>query len=470
MPLAKIDILRGMFKKLQEAGKTVITWAATYDTVGYYLASAADKVTLLTGGMLAPLGFYRQYIYLADALAKVGLKGDFLQTSPYKSAGDLFSCSEMSAEVREMGNRLADATYQEILMAVAAGRALDSETADSLLGQTPCTDLKAVELGAVDAILGEDDLPDYLQIGGKAAQLMPWSGAQKRVLRRPLKVPGPYIALLRVEGLIVDGRSNVPPVNPPLPIPLVLDERVGDISMINQIRQVMSDSRAVGTVLYVNSRGGSVTASESIRNALAKLAEMKPLVVVMGPVAGSGGYWVSTPGKTLLATPNTLTGSIGVILGKIADQGLLQRLLINVEIIRRGENIGIYAPDAPFTEAEREKLGDYLARVYDLFLDRVSQSREMCREEANAIGGGRVWTGRQAVENGLVDELGSLELGLAKIREMTGLSERSFVRIYEPQKGDLSPVSKSTSLFMFALQNLKVLNGKAACICPWVDI
>jgi protease-4 len=415
------------------------------------------------------MGIYREYTYLADALDQLGLKADFLQTSPYKSAGDIFSRSEMSAEVREMGNWLADAAYGELISAVADGRRIDNGTAASWFDRTPCTDLEAIEMGAVDALLGEDDLPEFLGTEGKPARLVPWKDAHKRVMYRSLKKPGKYIALLRIEGMIVDGRSSTPPVEPPVPIPLVFDERAGDISVLNAIRQIMNDSKAVGVLLYVNSRGGSATASESIRNSLEKLTASKPLVVVMGPVAGSGGYWVSTPGKMILAQPNTLTGSVGVVMGKIADQGLFKKLFINMETISRGEHIGIYAPDAPFTKIERERLQQHLRRIYDLFLEQVSVSRNMSREAVDAIGGGRVWTGRQALENGLVDELGGLDLGLQRIREMTGLDERSYIRIYEPDKGYMPPVPTPASVLRFGLDNLRILNGKAACICPWVD-
>ncbi len=470
MPLAKVDELRRLFQKLREAGKTVMTWAYTYDTNMYYLASAADKITLLPGGTLAPMGLYSQYIYLADALDLVGIKADFLQTAPYKSASDMFSRSGMSAEVREMGNWLADSTYAEILSKVSQGRKIDHDTAASLLDQTPCTDLQAVEIGAVDALLEEDDLPIFLGSAEEHARLLPWDDAQKRVLKRRLKEPGRFIALLRIEGMIVDGHSSTPPVDLPIPIPIVFEERSGDVSIVNTIRQVISDERVQGVVLYVNSRGGSPTASETIRHALFKLAMKKPLVVVMGPVAASGGYWVSTPGKILIAQPNTLTGSIGVILGKFADQGLLKKLFINIETIKRGENVDIYSSEAPFNEAEKGQVGHYLKRTYDMFLERVSESRQFSLDEVDAIGGGRVWTGKQALENGLVDELGGLDLGLDKIREMTGLSERTHVQIYEPKKGYIPPVARGAWALRYGFENIRYFNGKVTCICPWLNV
>ena len=468
MPLAKIDEVREMFGNLQKAGKRVITWSYTYDTAMYYLASAADTICLLPGGILSPIGIYQQYFYLADALAMVGIKADFLQTSPFKSAGDMFTRSDMSAEVQEMSNWLADATYKEILLKVAEGRNLDMEVVATFLDQTPLIDREAMNNGLVDALIGEEDLPNFLEVEGKPARLLTWEVSNKRILKRKLEKSGGSIAIIRIEGLIVDGHSSSPPLDIPIPVPIVFDERAGDISVVNTIRQVMADERALGVVVYVNSRGGSPTASESMRRALSKLADKKPLVVVMGPVAASGGYWVSTPGKTIVAQPTTMTGSIGALMGKFVDQGLLKKLSINLESISRGENVDIYSPEAPFSETEREHVGRYLKHTYDLFVDRVSESRGLDRDQVDAIGGGRVWTGKQAVENGLVDELGGLSLGLQKAQKMAGLVGRTHLQVYEAKKGYIPPKGNSALILKYGLESLKKIYGKVICICPWV--
>jgi protease-4 len=239
---------------------------------------------------------------------------------------------------------------------------------------------------------------------------------------------------------------------------------------VNIIRQIMRDQRAAGVVLYVNSRGGSATASESIRIALEKLAAIKPLVVVMGPVAGSGGYWVSIPGATILAQPNTLTGSIGVVLGKIADQGLLQKLYVNLESISRGANVRIYEPEAPFTEGELELVRAFIQRIYELFLARVSDSRGISLKDLDPIAGGRVWTGRQALTKGLVDGLGGLDHAFEKVLEITGLGDQTPLRIYEPGKRNIPPMSEPASILSYGLVNLKTLSGNAMCLCPWLEV
>lgn len=469
MPLAKIDVLRGLVHELQAAGKRVVTWSYTYDTRMYYLACATDEITLLPGGTLGPMGLYRQYTYLGEGLARVGMKGDFIQISPYKSAGDVFTRREMSVEVREMGNWLADATYEEIITAIGAGRKMDPDSARALIDQTPCTDLKALEIGAVDALVGEDGLLDRLGEQGKPVKWVTWESAQGRLFQQPLKVPGKYIALMSIEGLIMDGRSGSPPVEPPVPVPILMDNRAGDLSVVQTVRQIQADKRAAGVVVYVDSGGGSVTASESIRLALEKLAAQKPLIVVMGPTAASGGYWVSTPAKMILAQPNTMTGSIGVLAGKIANAGLLQKLTVHQEIISRGEHIGIYEPEAPFTAAEKEIVWDYIQRVYDLFLERVAGSRGMDPEAVDAIGRGRVWTGRQAINNGLVDELGGLNQAFERIRALTGVDERAATRIFTPGKQVIPPVADPAGVLKYAYEGLKMVSGRVMCIVPWVE-
>ncbi len=469
LPLAKIDELRQAFTDLRSAGKRVVVWSYTYDTTSYYLATAADQILLLPGGLLAPIGLYRSYTYLADALAWVGIQADFIQVSPYKSAMDSWTRREMSEQVREMGNWLADSTYQELLAAVAEGREVDLKEARAILDQTPCTDLEAQEIGAVDALLGEEEIPSFLGEAGKAVNLEPWSSARRRLIRQPLKKPGRYLALMTIEGMILDGRSSEPPVEPPLPLPVVMEPRAGDISVVHTARQIMMDRRVAGVVLYVDSRGGSSTASESMRIALDKLAAMKPLVVVMGQVGASGGYWVSTPGKTILAQPNTITGSIGVLAGKIAQVGLLEKLMVHQETIRRGEHIGIFQPEAPFSPQERERMNTYIQRVYAMFLERVADSREIPLEEVEAIAGGRVYTGRQALENGLVDDMGGLAQAFAKARDLAGLDERAPVRFFTPGKGILPPAPQPAALWRYALDNLAAAQGRALCILPWVE-
>jgi protease-4 len=159
MPLGQLDSLRDLIKELRDAGKRVVVWSYSYNSATYYVACAADDILLLPGGMVSSLGLHRRYVYLADALERVGVKADILQITPFKSAGDTFTRSSMSDEVRQMANWLMDAAYDEVLKAVAEGRGMDEAAAKGLIDDTPCMDLKAKGLGAVDEVISEEDLP-----------------------------------------------------------------------------------------------------------------------------------------------------------------------------------------------------------------------------------------------------------------------------------------------------------------------
>ncbi len=464
---AAIESLRDLVKELRESGKRVVAWATFYVPSNYLVACAADEILMQPSGEISALGMGRTYPYLAKALKKVGIEGDFLPITPYKSAADMFSRKSMSNEVRKMANWLMDSAYEERLRAISEGRAIDAEAARELVDQTPMPDNKALELNVVDGLLGEEDLPKHLGTEAKPARLGTWEAAQKALLLpRPVR-GGKYVAVIPIEGTIIDGDSGRPPIKPPIHIPILTDPRAGDLTIVQAARKALRDKRAAGVVVYVNSGGGSATSSEAMRAALQKIDETKPLIVSMGAVAASGGYWVSTPGRHIFAQPSTVTGSIGVILGKIVTHGLLDRLFIGREKIQRGEHTDIYDPESRFTKAEREMLWGSITRIYDLFVDRVGESREMTPEQVKEIGGGRVWTGRQALENGLVDEIGGLEAAIAKARELAGLSARAPAKLVTVGKGHLVPVAQPAAMLEYAMEGARLLQGaRPLCISP----
>ena len=211
----------------------------------------------------------------------------------------------------------------------------------------------------MDAVVSEEELP--ARLGGAFQH---WPEARRRLLPQRPRRPGRIVGLIRVQGLIVDGRSRRPPPLPPLPVPLVMAEQCGDLTVVRQARRLAADRRVGAVVLWIDSGGGSATASEAIAAALRTLADRKPLVAVMGSVAASGGYYVATPAARVFAQPSTLTGSIGVLAGKVAVGGLLQRLLLNLETITRGEHAAMFAPDRPFREDEKARLREAIERSY----------------------------------------------------------------------------------------------------------
>ena len=192
------------------------------------------------------------------------------------------------------------------------------------------------------------------------------------------------------------------------------------------------------------------------------------MIVSMGPVAGSGGYWIATPGRHIMAQATTITGSIGVYIGKIVMHDFWKSLLVNRELIERGEHTSIYSDEAAFDKSERKIIWGQIQRIYDLFLDRVSESRSIGREQVDEIGGGRVWTGRQAVENGLVDEIGGLEKAILKAKEMAGLDARAPVRMIFPGKQPLVPIGETAAMVEYLVQGAGLFNGaRPLCFTPW---
>jgi protease IV len=425
MSMATLQDLRELISKLRAAGKRVVAWAPFYTTGTYYLACACDEILLMPSGSVQPLGFATTGMFLADALARFGVEADFVQISPYKSAADVLTKSKMSSELREQITWLLKSQHEELLAAIAESRRIDAKASAALVDASPYADDAALARKVVDAILAEEDLPAHLATGSRV-QLAPWDEASRKLRTpRPALGRGQYVAILRIDGTIVDGRSGRLPVKPPIDIPLVGAPRAGDLTIVQAARQVAADKRAAAAVLYINSPGGSATASEAMRQALDQINARKPLVVAMGPVAGSGGYWVATPGRWIVARPGTLTGSIGVLTGKLVMAGLWAKLHVNRETVAFGEHVTMSNDDRTYSRDERQIVQGEINRIYDLFLEIVGRARKMTRDEVHPIAAGRVWTGRQAHELKLVDELGGMDAALRKARSLAGLKENA---------------------------------------------
>jgi protease-4 len=440
MPMATLQDLRELVGRLRAAHKRVVAWAPFYTTGTYYLACACDEILLMPGGMVKPLGFATTGMFLADGLARFGIQADFIQVSPYKSAGDMLTKSKMSPELREQLTWLLDSHHKELARAIGESRSLDDKAAHEIVDGSPFMDTAAAERRVVDGLVSEEQLPDHLGGIRTQARVGTWEQMQRKLRQpRPTLGRGRYVAILRIDGTIVDGRSERLPFRPPVEVPLFGDDRAGDLTVVQTARQVAGDKRAAAVVLYVNSRGGSSTASEAMRLALEEIAARKPLVVAMGPIAGSGGYWVATPGRWIVARPGTLTGSIGVITGKLVTAGLFSKLHFNRETIAFGKHVTLGADEKPYTKEERQIVQHEVEWVYERFLEIVGKSRRMPRDELHPIAAGRVWTGRQALERRLVDELGGLEAAVTKARSLAGLSDRAPAREVRPARKQIAP-------------------------------
>jgi protease-4 len=464
MSMASLQDMRELVSKLRGAGKRVIAWAPFYTTGTYYLASACDEILLMPAGLVRPLGFSSTGVFLADGLARVGIKADFVQISPYKSAPDLLTKSRMSPEQREQVTWLLEANHQELVRSIGQSRGVELDAAAKLIDDSPYTDAVALEKHVVDGLLPEEQLPDHLGAGARA-RIATWDQARRRLRApRPTTGRGRYVAIMRIEGTIVDGRTESLPIRPPIDIPLVGQDRAGDLSVVPLARQVAADKNAAAAVLFVNSRGGSSTASEAMRQALELIAKRKPLVIAMGSAAASGGYLVATPGQWIVARPGTLTGSIGVFTGKLVTSELFSKLLVNRETVAFGKHVTLEGDDDPFTDEERTIVQKEIGRVYELFLESVGSSRRMTRDEVDPVAGGRVWTGSQALERNLVDELGGVDAAVRKARSLAGLKDTAPAREVRAPRRPVPPRAMPTAagLLGYVLEGIGLLSRAPA--------
>src|SRR6202171_6527095 len=466
IPMPTIQDLRELVGRLRQSGRRVVAWAPFYTTGTYYLACACDEILLMPAGVVQPLGLTTTGMFLRDGLARFRIEADFVQVSPYKSAPDMWTKSQMSPELREQLTSLLDSQQKELLSAIGKGRVLDEKGAHALVDASPYADDTALEMHAVDAVLPEEKLAERIGQGsGIPVRIGTWEQARKK-----LRFPAPtlrarkYVAVIRIEGAIMDGRSARLPVKPPIEIPFVGGDRAGDLTVVQTARQVASDKRAAAVVLYVNSRGGSATASEAMRQALEVIAARKPLVVSMGPFAASGGYWVATPGRWIVARPGTLTGSIGVFTGKFITAGLWSKLMFNRETIAFGQHVTMESDERPFTDEERAIARRHMARIYALFLERVGKARNMTPEQVHPIADGRVWTGRQALERKLVDEMGGFDAALRKARTLASLPDSAPAREARAPKRMIPPFAAASAMGFVAhlFEGVSLLNRAPA--------
>lgn len=464
MPRADLQSLRDSIRRFRARGKRVICFAQDYTLNDYYVASACDEIILQPTGGVETVGFVAQQTFFKDGFDEIGLKFDSIAISPYKGAADIFVRSEPSEEGEAQLNWLLDSAFEQLVNGIAEGRGLTTDEVRNMIDNSPFTDKDALEAGYIDQLMNEEGLQGYLG----TEDIVLWSEADNVI---PLKVPrfqGHYIAVIPLSGGIVNGESATPPID--VPIPFVANERIGDQTVVRQVRNLMKDDKCAAVVLAINSPGGSATASEAIASALDELSRTRPVVVAMGAVAGSGGYYIATPADYIIAQPSTITGSIGVIYSKPVTDGVARKLKLNPVSYTRGKNATINTSIEGFTDEQREKLRTAIERVYEVFLNRVADARKMKAESVDAIGGGRVWTGAQALENGLVDQLGGLHEALNKARELANVPmDTPFSLVRRPGKplpAQVAPEQPAAAL-QYGYETLRLLSNRNLMMIPF---
>jgi protease-4 len=467
MGLADLQTLRGSILRLRARGKRVICYAQFYDTASYYIASAGDEIILQPGGEVMALGLRQDAVFLRDALDTIGVSLDVVAISPYKGALDQFSRSDISPEGRQQLEWLLDSRYDMIVNGIAEGRNITPEAARAMIDGAPYLDHAAQDGGFVDGVMTEEGLARRLAV----EHLVPLDQARKMLLKQWRKDSPQYVALLRVAGLMFPGESGTPPGNIPIPIPFIGGERAGDLTVVRQVRHLMKNKQAAAVILYVDSGGGASMAAEAMTAALAELATDRPLVVYMHNVAASGGYYVATPAQWIVAQPGTITGSIGVVTAKPVTNGLWEKLQVNRVEFARGLNAALYSDIAPFSEEQRARVYQSITHVYQQFVAHVARSRKLTPEAVDAVSGGRVWTGAQAIDHGLVDELGDLRAALAKARQLANLPDHAPLAIIhgkgKPLPAQLAEAANPAATLGYLYENLNGLcSGATHMLMP----
>jgi protease-4 len=414
---ATLQSLRDELERFRASGKRVVACLHTATNAGYYAACAADEIVMPPAAFWMVLGVRAEVPYLRDALARYGISAEVVAVSPYKSAAEPFVRSDMSPEAREQLERLVEQRYAELVDAIAGARGLPPDDVRALIDRAPLSAPEALAAGLIDAAIYEDELPARLKQGERDPILADWRQA-KRALRLPYLVfRRRLVGVVPVEGTIATGRSR----NVPLPIPLFGGQQAGAESVTQALRQAERSRRIAAVVVQINSPGGDAFASDLIWREVLRLRQAKPVVIAMGDAAASGGYYIAAPASAIVAQPGTVTGSIGVFALLPQVSGLLARQEITTAVVSRGAHSGLFSPLTPLDESERAALRGYVQATYDDFRRRVRDGRGLDEARLEPIAGGRVWTGREGVALGLVDELGGLPEALLKAQALAGL-------------------------------------------------
>ena len=426
--IGRLQEIRDALLDFKASGKKVIGYMHNCSTGNYMLASACDRIVLHPSGEVRLIGLRSEVSFYKGVLDKFGIRADLEHIGEYKSASDLFTRKEMSEAHREVQNAILDDLYDQLTQSIAEGRNWTQEHVKQLIDQGPFTAKQALKNGLVDQLAYRDELK------GIAKEL---TGENRRLVkvRKYLGIneyeydwetPLPKIAIVEAEGMMVTGKSFTDPFTG--------TRTMGSTTIARAIRSVRKDSSVKAVVLRIESGGGLVLAADIIWRELMQLKKVKPLVVSMGDVAGSGGYYIAVPADMIVAEPGAITGSIGVISGKYSFKGLYDKIGIHKEIIKRGKHADFYTDYGDYPPEEREIIQNQIQEIYDEFISRVAAGRGMTKEAVNQIGKGRIWTGKQAKEIGLVDELGGLELALLIAREIAGLENKEVQLVRLPKQ------------------------------------
>lgn len=443
--MAQIEELRQALDGVKAAGKEVYAHADSADMKNFVLLSAASRVSLVPTSDLWITGLQGESPYLRGLLDMLGVKPDFLTCGEYKSAAELFMRKDPSPAADKMQNWLLDSLFQTDLNLIASGRKVDVAKAKEWINNAPYSAERAKASGIIDAVEHRQDLENLLRSKyGKDAVLerkYGKKGAPKIDLSNPFaifKIMGDLlnegkkkdssksvIAVVYVDGAIEIGGSDSP---------FSSGQGASSFKIRKALEECAREEYIKAVVLRVDSPGGSATASEIIYDATRRVKAKKPFVVSMGDVAGSGGYYVACAADTVFADASTITGSIGVVGGKMVTTGMWNKIGINFKEYKRGENAGLLSSSDIWTPGERQRMQGWMDEIYGVFKGHVVAIRgSKLKKPIDELAGGRVFTGAQALELGLIDKIGTLEDALAFVAKEAKIKDYEMRIVPEPK-------------------------------------
>jgi protease IV len=470
--------LHGAIRAFRASGKLAVAHAQSFSeagdpTLAYLVATAFGEIHLQPTGEVGVTGVAMIQPFVADLLAKLDVTAEFDHRHEYKTAKNLLTERGFTEAHREADDRIVASLGDQLLDAIAIGRQLPRERVQELIDRAPLLADEAHAHGLVDRLAYRDETVAAVEERvGPNARLVPAPRYRTIVGRRRWRSGRrPTVALVHGNGAIQVGRGRRSLMGPVM----------GADAVAAGFQQAIRDDRVRAVVFRVESPGGSAVASDAIWRAVARTREAgKPVVVSMGGVAGSGGYWVSMGADRILASPGTLTGSIGVVYGKLVVRGLRERFGITTDEVHRGANALMRSSDQPYTGTQWEQVGALLDHVYDRFVEKVAEGRGLAREHVHEVARGRVWTGADARARGLVDELGGYREAFAAARELAGitpaarLSVRVLPRVTLAERLGLRTPAGDEVLTLLAeltatLRSLRSARTGAAAMPPWAE-
>lgn len=413
--LARIQELRDAVFELRRAGKRTLCHLEDASGASAYLCAATNRTLINPAGGLRFGGLRSRHLYFTRLLNKLGIRGDFIRIGQHKSAPEQFTQEGATETSRADKIELLQQYERQFTEGIALGRGLTPEQVRQRVGKGPFIASEAKEYGFVDDFAFDDQVDKAVhQLTGRKLPVVP--DRRRRFNPESFGNAG-YVAVVYVEGDMVDGRNRQ--------VPFLGMRVTGSYTIAETLKAVRENPQFKAVVLRVETPGGSSMAADVIWRQVQLTAKAKPTVVSMGSAAASGGYYISAPATRIFANPLTVTGSIGVYYGKADVSQLLGRLGVDVEVYKTHPRADAESAFRPFSDAERIELQRKVGQFYDVFISRVAEGRNLTKEQVDKLGRGKVWTGEQAAQNGLVDELGGLRQALAYARKQAGLPENA---------------------------------------------